>query len=374
MQIVSRGIVNHGVAGTSRAISSFSAFLPLRDGTWLASYRVGSTKDCDDEQIEFRRSNDEGATWSDPVTPLTAPTIDGKRGSIRCAYCSDLGDGHLIIATMWIDHTTYAGKPLFNEETEGCLPMKVLVADSRDDGQTWGEFREVPSPEDVGPPSVTNPILRLPSGRLALSVETNKQYNDPSTWYQRVVYFYSDDNGQTWSAPVTTCQDPTARIFYWDQRAGLWPDGRLATFSWTYDRETTKYLNIQRHISDDEGASWTEAEDLGVTDQAAHPAVFPDGKVVLAWVDRFGAQAIKARVAAGIDQPFNSESEVILYQKETAKESVEGDGVTGELLSEMGLWNFGLPYAAALPDGDAVVVYYQGTNDCMDCHWVRLRP
>lgn len=151
--------------------------------------------------------------------PLQAPTINGTGGTIRCAYCTPLGEGRLIVAAMWVDRTTYPGKPLFNEDTEGCLPMKLLVAESDDHRHTWSPFREMPVPEDVGPPSLTNPIMKLNSGRLVTSIETNKTYLDDSTWYQRVVYFYSDDEGQTWSEPVTTCQDPEARIFYWDQRS-----------------------------------------------------------------------------------------------------------------------------------------------------------
>jgi len=371
MKIVAQGTVNTGVAGTARAMATFASFVPLDDGTWLAGYRVGSTKDSDDEKIEFRRSIDEGVTWSKPELPFTAPTMDGASGTIRCAYCTDMGGGRLIVAAMWIDHTTYPGKPLFNEETEGCLPMKILIADSEDDGKSWSEFRQVHYPEDIGPPSLTNPIIRLPSGRLVLSVETNKNYLDTSKWLQRVVYSYSEDGGQTWGPPITTCQDPTARIFYWDQRAAVWPDGRLATFSWTYDRETTKYLNIQRRISSDEGATWSDTEDLGITDQASHPAVLSDGRVVFAWVDRFQSRSIRARAANGIDSPFTAESEVVLYQQEDTG-SAEGGGDTGELLSEMGLWTFGLPYTAALPNGDAVVVYYQGTNTRMDCCWARL--
>ncbi len=372
MKIISRGIVNSGVEGTARAVSTVASFLALPDGTWLAGYRIGSTKDCDDEQIEFRRSRDEGATWSEPEVPFQPPTIDGANGSIRCAYCTPLSDGRLILAAMWIDQTTYPGKPLFNDETEGCLPMRILVAESGDAGKSWSTFRSVPLPADIGPPSLTNPIIRFPNGRLALSIETNKTYLDTSRWYQRVVYVYSEDEGQTWGEPMTTCQDPTARIFHWDQRAGVWPDGRLATFSWTYDRETARYLNIQRRISNDEGATWTEPDDLGITDQASHPAVLPDGRVVLAWVDRFQSRSIRARVAKAIDARFVADSEVVLFQQQEPAESVIGEGNTGELLSEMGLWTFGLPYAAPLPNGDVVVVFYQGTHSCMDCHWARL--
>ena len=38
----------------------------------------------------------------------------------------------------------------------------------------------------------------------------------------------------------------------------------------------------------------------------------------------------------------------------------------------MGVWNFGLPYAEVLPDGDVLVVYYAGAREAMSSHWARL--
>jgi len=371
LKVIEQGILNSGEAGTGRAISTGASVASPADGTLLATYRVGSTKDSADGTVELRRSVDGGRTWSDPETPFET-TFDGVRGSVRLAYITWLEGDHLLAAGLWIDRTAYPGQPLFNDETEGCLPMKVLLSDSNDLGRTWSPWRELPVPEDAGPPSLTNPVLRLASGRLAISIETNKTYEDPGPWYQRVVYCYSDDQGRTWSAPVTTCQDPAARIFHWDQRAAVCPDGRIVTYSWTYDRESCRYLNIQRRFSPDEGATWSEPEDLGFADQASHPAILEDGRTVLAWVDRFGSQSIRARLAPDVDGPFPAESEVELYRLETSPGSNVGAGDTGELLAQMGNWNYGLPYAEVLKDGDVIVVHYEGTSSAMRICWSRL--
>ena len=93
---------------------------------------------------------------------------------------------------------------------------------------------------------------------------------------------------------------PVPKLSTWDQRAGVAPDGRLAVFIWTYDSETQTYLNIHRRLSADGGQSWSPAEDLGITDQPAHPAILPDGRVVLAWVDRFKSRSIRARLAPSV--------------------------------------------------------------------------
>lgn len=369
MRTTAYGILSPSQPGTSRANLTFPTLTALSDGTLLATWRAGSTKDSADEVVEFARSLDGGHSWSEPWIPFESPTLKGKNGTLKIGYLTELKPGHLIVASMWIDRTTYPGAALFNEETEGCVPMSILLADSYDDGKSWSPWRLVSMPDEIGPASLTSPILKLADGSLALSIETNKHYHDGSPWMQKVVFFHSTNQGKSWGKPIVAGEDPTGRIFNWDLRCGVAPDGRIATFAWTYDSRTAKYLNIHRRVSHDHGRNWSEPEDLGFADQAARPAMLPDGRVVLAYVDRFQSHSIRARLAPAIDAPFDPASDLVIYaQAGTAKQ----DDTTGELLAEMGLWNFGLPYAEALPNGDVMVAYYAGTTDAMDIHWARL--
>src|SRR5437867_10509376 len=292
MRLVAEGVLSAAEPGGPRAVATFPTVVPLVDGSLHASYSIGSGKDTDDLDLELRRSNDGGRTWGEPRRPFET-TFSGRRGSLKAGPITPLGGDRLIIAALWIDRAAFPGAPLFNPDTEGCLPMAILLADSADSGASWSPWREVPMPDDVGPPSLTTALLRLPSGRLALSVESNKPYLDRSKWFQRVAYAWSSDDGRTWTEPRTVVADPTGRIANWDQRTGVMPGGDLVSFTWTYDFEAVAYRNITRRISRDEGMTWTEPEDLGFADQAGHPAILPDGRIVLAWVDRFGSQAIK---------------------------------------------------------------------------------
>lgn len=371
MQIIETGILAQGERGTVRAILTFGQVVALQRGGLLATYRAGSTKDSDDEAIELRRSDDGGRTWRAPWRPFAQTSLNGKRGTLKICYITELTPGRLLAAVMWIDRTSYPGQPLFNADTEGCLPMEILLAESADEGQSWSAWRHIPMPAEIGPASLTNPILKLGNGGLAMSIETNKHYLDRAKWYQQVVFFHSTDLGLTWGEPVVAGQDATGRIFNWDLRCGVAPDGRIATFAWTYDTATTSYLNIHRRISADHGYTWSPPMDLGITDQAGPPAVLPDGRVVLPWVDRFVTHSIRARIAATVDAPFDPASETVIY---THGSEAKRDEKTGDLLAEMGAWAFGLPSATALPDGDVLVVYYAGDNGAMDIHWARLRP
>ena len=369
MRIVAEGYLARAERGTIRANLTFPMVLALADGTLLATLRSGPEKDTAEDRIEIYRSRDDGVTWSGPDYPFTASVLDGVVGSLKICYVTELAPGRLLAAAMWIDRGTYSDQPLFNAETEGCLPMAILLADSIDNGSSWSDWRRVPMPADIGPPSLTSPILKLADGRLAMSIETNKPYLDRSKWQQRAVYFHSGDLGSTWSAPVTVAEDSTGRIFNWDLRAAVAPDGRIASFAWTYDSQTSAYLDIHRRISADGGMSWTAPEALGFADQAARPAIRSDGSVVLAYVDRFGSQSIRARFAPALDAPLEAASEVVIYSHAQA-EAASRD--TGDMLASMDLWSFGLPFAEVLPDGDILVCYYAGDPRALDIRWARL--
>lgn len=370
MRILASGVLGRSEPGTTRANLTFPSVTALADGTLLATLRAGDEKDSARERIEFSRSADNGLTWSGPTRPFEPPAVRGIAGTLKLCYITELAPGRLIAAAMWVDRTTYPDQPLFNAATEGCLPMAILVARSDDNGATWTPWTEVPMPEDIGPPSLTSPLMKLADGRLAMSIETNKTYLDSSKWLQKAVFFHSADEGRSWTGPVTVAEDPSGRIFNWDLRCAVAPDGRIASFAWTYDTATTSYLDIHRRISADGGLTWTAPEPLGFADQAARPAMLPDGRVVLAWVDRFGSQSIRARLAPRLDAPFDAESELTIYTH-IQPEAAAGD--TGDMLASMDLWSFGLPSATVLPDGDVLVVYYAGTPQSLDVRWAKLR-
>lgn len=373
MELVDSGYLSRAVPGTRRAALMFPCIVVLANGALLATLCAGSSKDSDDQLIELYRSDDGGTSWQFQRQLDFDGAINGARGTLKLCYLTELAPGRLVAAAMWVDRTSYPGQPLFNPQTEGCLPMSILLAESTDDGVNWIPWRLVPVPPTIGPASLTSPLLQLADGTWALSIESNKHYEDADRWFQRVILLCSHDNGATWEAPLDAGYDPTGRIFNWDQRMALAPDGRIAAFTWTYDSQTQRYLHIHRRISADGGLSWSAHADLGFADQAGHPAVLGDGRVVLPWVDRFGTRTIRARLAQGIDAEFSAASDIELYALGRDAATAAGNASTADLLVEMSLWTFGLPYAEALPDGDVLVTYYAGTPDALDIRWSRLR-
>ena len=369
MKITDTGTLS--ASGTGRNVHTFPAVAALSDGRLFATCRAGSRKDCDEGLIESYVSHDDGRSWSEPRILFDNVAVDGKRGSLHLCYVTEREPGRLLAGLMWIDRQAYPGKPLFNAQTEGCLPMAILLSDSSDGGQTWSAPRQVGMPEEIGPPSLTNPIIKLADGSLAMSIETNKAYEDPTKWYQKVVFFFSRDGGMSWGDMTTVGFDPEGRYFNWDQRLGVGRDGTVAAYVWTYDTATRTYLNIRRRLSDDKGRTWSEAEKLDFADQAGPPAALADGRIVLPWVDRFGSHSIRARMGATIQTRFERSTEIEVYSHMLSTRKPSKD-TTGDVLEDQGFWTYGLPFAVALPSGGVLVVYYAGDNGKMDIRFARI--
>lgn len=373
MNIVGSGVLIAGAAGTDRACYTFPSLVELASGKRIATARHGAGKDGDDDKIAVLADLRDGRGFVAHSGLPPAPELGGRKGTLKLAYLTELRPGVIIAASMWIDRTSFPGQPLFNAETEGCLPMAIFLSRSDDDAQSWSDWWHVSMPDEIGPPSLTSPLLMLADGRLAMSIETNKTYLDGGNWDQRAVLLFSHDEGRTWTAPVVSAHDASNAIFNWDLRVGAAPDGRLVSFAWTFDRLAGEYRNIHRRISADFGRTWSAPEDIGFADQAARPDMMSDGRVVLAYVDRFGSRSIRARLASGVDAAFAPESEIVIHSQHQETRSDTGSSL-GEALADMEMWSFGLPSATALRNGQVMVVYYAGTSDCMDIRWALITP
>src|SRR4029078_6098803 len=99
-----------------------------------------------------RYSDDLAAHWSEPRSPF-ATTLLARRGFLKVVYPKLLGNGPLLGAGLWVDRAAHPGQSLFNEATQGCLPMKIVLTESADLGRSWSAWRIVETPEDLGPPS-----------------------------------------------------------------------------------------------------------------------------------------------------------------------------------------------------------------------------
>jgi hypothetical protein len=213
----------------------------------------------------------------------------------------------------------------------------------------------------------------LANGELALQFELNKTYYDPAPWHHASVLMFSSDGGRTWPRHTLASSDPENRIFYWDQRPGSLPDGRLLDLFWTFDRKGAVYWNIHARESSDFGRTWSEMWDTGVPGQPAPPVPLADGSLGMVYVDRSGAPQIKMRASRDGGRTWPDDTEIVLERPQLAGQTREKHSMQ-DAWSEMAAFSLGLPATATARNGDTVVVYYAGySTDQTDVKWARVK-
>jgi len=370
--IVDKGIVFAGQEGTKRQSCAFPGICVLPNGRWICTFRAAPKKEpTEGQHVLLTWSDDMGKSWTEPSSPFSPYTSDGKYGLFRSAMMTSLGDGKILAVLCWVDHSD-PKLPFFNEETEGLLDTQIFLSLSLDYGMNWSRPEKINTTSFNVPVPITGPILILKNGEFACQFELNKHYYDTVEWKHSSVMMFSKDKGKSWYDYTIASNDPENRMFYWDQRPGVLSDGRILNLFWTFDRKTATYLSIHARESKDNGRTWSGMWDTGIPGQPAPPVSLPNGRIGMIYVDRTSNPVIKMRLSEDGGSTWIQNSELIIYGSQTETQTWDKRTMQ-DAWSEMGKFSTGLPTTAILPDGSILVVYYSGYhNDLTNICWARI--
>lgn len=197
----------------------------------LCAYPLGHGRGA----IVLRRSDDGGATWSEPLpvpanwsTSLETPTL------FRVA-----------------DPTKAGGEAQRLLLFSGLHPARLSSSD--DGGATWTDLRPV---GDWGGIVVMSSVVPTRDGRLLAFFHDDGRFLRPDgkgTGVGTVYSTESRDGGRSWSAPRAILSKPP--VFLCEPGVVRSPDGRRLAMLL---RENTRTRNAHVSFSDDEGATWSE--------------------------------------------------------------------------------------------------------------------
>ncbi|MDA1236761.1 MAG: sialidase family protein [Acidobacteria bacterium] len=375
MKVLERGLIYDASARPAhQRIAFFTGLCVLRSGAILSAFQVGSAKHSTDSTLRVCRSVDGGRTWSDLPSQFET-TRGGVPGSMSAPALVETEPGRLLLVATWFDRRDPA-RPLFDPVTEGILHSSILLSESSDDGATWSDWRELPTPGLAGC-STTGPIVRWPDGTLACAFESFKAYDDPRPGRHAAWLVVSQDGGRTFSEPQLVAQHPEHKVYYWDQRlcAGTTAGEFIALF-WTHDLEQKqdRTVSFRRGWLDDGHLRTEPLHDTTIPGQISAPLLLNDGRLLAFVVDRNrpGTMTLWCSHDGGLTWPSPDRLVVHVHDERGAISQGSENIDFKQYWEDMGKWSFGHPALVPIGENTVIAAFYAGTPDAMSVHWVRV--
>ena len=171
----------------------FPRSVVTRDGAIVIVYRAGAGHMGSGGYLASVRSEDNGRTWSEPVTVVASPPNDDRNPALGIAH-----DGTLVCAFWRCRLYNSDGTRIPPDQTpKESDAYRTGFAYSTDGGRSWGEPVFAPAGEPWSHYSPFGRILTVRDGRLALPVYLAKK-----TWL-----IWSSDNGRTWEDLTLVAED-----------------------------------------------------------------------------------------------------------------------------------------------------------------------
>lgn len=374
MEVEQRGLIYDATGRPpSERIAFFTGLCPLRDGTILAGFQLGSGKHSTDSTIRLCRSDDQGVTWRE-LSARFETTRQGVPGSLSAPEMVEVEPGRLLLFATWFDRSD-PQRPLFDPVTEGILHSRLLRASSSDGGHSWSSWEVVATPGLSGCGS-TGPVTRWSDGTLAVAFESFKEFDDPNPGRHAAWLMVSRDQGRTFTLPLQVAQHPRHEVYYWDQRLcpGRGPGEFVALF-WTHDLQQKRDLAVHLrtgHLSQT-SLELTPIHSTGIPGQIAAP-LWLEGRLLAFVVDRDrpGTMKLWSSPDGGATWPVGDALLVHAHEERAALSQGRENVDFRQYWEDMGKWSFGHPAIRRLSGDRVLLAWYAGTPEAMSVHWARV--
>ena len=358
LKIISRSRIPKPLDDKNFNSNTFPCITKLPSGRWLASFKTGEKKgDCDFIQCVMTWSDDRGKTWAPLFDPVHLPDIDGIPGQKRTLYFMPLGGKRVLMLANWVDSSDPA-KPYYNPQNESLKDTRIFFSFSEDDGETWSAPELMRTDPVNDPVPLTGPPFMLKDGTIVCQFEINKHEWDDSKWVHKSAMIFSCDGGKTWKDIVIVTEEPD--MYYWDQRPNVMSDGMTITdFFWTLDGKSEKYLTIHVRESSDGGKTWGDIWDTGIYGQPGQPVDLGDGILAAIEIDRSVRPVITVRTSR--DRGRTYEDSLVIYDSDLTRQDSRNISMN-DAWDEMVRFSVGHPNLLNLGKGKIMAYYYAGSQ------------
>jgi hypothetical protein len=376
MRVESRSVVYDAAAqDESGRVAFFDGVLKLASETWLCGFTAGRTKHHHEGSLAICRSGDGGRSWE--LLPWRFDSrLDGTAGSLAGAELVEVEPERLLLFTTWFDRSD-PERPLFDPETEGILRSRQLLAESRDEGQSWSPWRVVLTPGLTGT-AITGPVLKWADGTIGFAFESFKEFDDPSPPRHGAWLVVSRDGGRTFEPPHPVAADPAQQVYYWDQRLCIGREpGEYFGLFWTHDRAEKRdrrvhFVHGNIHAGE---AQRRQPVETTIPGQIAAPLVLDDGRLLAFVVDRQRPGTVRLWVSRDGGQSWPQSDSLVVHEHDEQARLSQGlvNIDFAQYWEDMAQWSFGHPAIRRIDDRRVLVSYYAGTPGCLSVHAAVVR-
>ncbi|MBM81285.1 MAG: hypothetical protein CMJ78_11940 [Planctomycetaceae bacterium] len=374
-EVEAQGIIyDAGAAPEAEAVAYCTSLCPLASGTWMAGWQCGPEKQTPKNTIRMARSRDGGESW-EQLPHRFETTWDNTPGSFLTAEMAEAEAGRLLMFTTWVNRSE-PDRPLFDPDTEGLLRTRLLMAESTDEGDTWGAWSEIGTGDLTGC-AITGPIIRWSDELIACTFESFKEFDDPTPVEPAAWLVMSRDGARSFSNPWRVAKHPQQEKYYWDQRlCATSTPGEFINLFWTHSRTEQRDLKVHLQratVGEDSTEAEAEPVETAIPGQIAASAIAEDGRLLAFVVDRDRPGTMTLWQSNDNGETWPAENKLIVHTHDERAALTQGrENIDfAEYWDDMAKWSFGHP--AIRPFGDRwLLAWYAGSPERMSLHWARV--
>ena len=363
IELVETGLIYRNPQPLLKSVHAWHPTLALlANGDLAASFDLAEAVSASNYGSYRSRSEDGGATWSEPVRFFDDADDATRTHSVRIsalADCSLVGAGH----RRYNDHPDQPG---WNPATYGVERGEWFFMRSPD-GDIWDEPEVITPPFTQQPYEMCHATVELADGRWLMPTGLLRTWEGATPNGIKTIAMVSRDRGHTWADHLQLFEDPDGDVIYHEVSLIQLPDDRLLTVAWPFNTTAGKTLIHVPYAISSDGASFDVRGSTGIPGETTKLLSLGDDRVLclMRRTDQAGLWAVLARIDG--NEWVNLE--------ETPVWQGSGSHMLGarDAATELAELAFGFPNLLLLPNGDVYAAFWCREECIHNIRWLRIR-
>lgn len=343
----------------------FPSVVVSDDGGMLASFAIGEAFEAADSDVYISRSKDLGESWSAP-----ARLIKHKDNELcsRYARIAHVADGTVVANIVRSHRGGHPEEGLANPENIGFVPTDLMIAWSKDFGDTWSDPVIIETPL-IGPAfEMCSPIVELTDGRWLWPTSTWRGWDGYCPNGMKMVALISHDQGKTWPDYMDVMDRSSDNIIFWESKIIELSTGMLLAVAWAYSERDGANMPNQYAVSRDGGRTWTPPASTRIMGETMAIAELRDGRIVSVYRRMDKAGLWMSLVHMDGDQWVN-DKEIALWGVNETRLTDKSDN----MVTDFNELKFGAPCIINLPDETIFVAFWCYEKMVSNIRWFKVR-